>query len=174
MHRMTNMRESSPTAIKEISAHNDHLFVTRSSAPFPPRGLSARGLPRQGRLEAPLRGRALPGPGPGCSLARAGSGAGKAAGASVPAGVGLEAGVDGVADLPLQAAQGLFAGLAFGQFLVVVGAARAVPVADLGDRGHVDGVVDPAVAAPGQPVDLPLARGNLDRGGAVPGGEVVW
>jgi hypothetical protein len=61
----------------------------------------------------------------------------------------LEAGVDGVADLPLQAAQGLFAGLAFGQLLVVAGAAGAVPVADLGDRGHVDGVVEPPVAAPG-------------------------
>jgi hypothetical protein len=61
----------------------------------------------------------------------------------------LEAGVDGVADLPFQRAEGFFAGLAFGEFLVVVGVALAVPVADLGDRGHVDGVVEPAVAAPG-------------------------
>jgi hypothetical protein len=61
----------------------------------------------------------------------------------------LEAGVDGVADLPLQAAQGLFGSLAFGQLPLVVGAALAVPVADLGDRGHVDGVVEPPVAAPG-------------------------
>jgi hypothetical protein len=37
-----------------VAVHIDHLFVTRSSAPFPPRGLSARGRPRQGRLEAPL------------------------------------------------------------------------------------------------------------------------
>jgi hypothetical protein len=76
-----------------VGVHIEHLFVTRSSAPFPPRGLSARGRPRQGRLEAPLCGRALPGPGPGCPLARDGSGAGKAAGASVPAGaVGCVAG----------------------------------------------------------------------------------
>ena len=65
-------------------------------------------------------------------------------------GVVLETGEDGVADLPLQRAQGFFAGLAFGHFLVVVGAAGAVLVADLGDRGQVDGVVDPAVAAPGR------------------------
>jgi len=74
------------------------------------------------------------------------------------AGVGLEAGEDGVTDLPLQRAQGFLAGLALGQLLVEVGAALAVPVADLGDRGHVDGVVEPPVPAPGQPVDLPVPR----------------
>ena len=42
-------------------------------------------------------------------------------------------------------------GLALGEFLVVVGAALAVQLADLGDRGHVDRVVEPAVPAPGQP-----------------------
>jgi len=62
-------------------------------------------------------------------------------------GVGLEAGVDGVADLAFQGAQGFFAGLAFGQLLLVAGVALAVPVADLGDRGHVDGVVEAPVAA---------------------------
>src|SRR5215471_16716891 len=35
-------------------------------------------------------------------------------------GVGLEAGEDGVADLPFEGAQGLFGSLAFGQLLVVV------------------------------------------------------
>jgi len=88
-------------------------------------------------------------------------------------GISLQAGEDGVADLPFQGAQRFFGGLALGQLLVVVGAARAVPVADLGDRGHVDGVVEPPVAAPGQPVDLAAAGGYLDRGGAVAGGEVV-
>ena len=88
-------------------------------------------------------------------------------------GVGLQAGEDGVADLPFQAAQGFFAGLAFGPFLVVVGAAGAVLVADLGDRGHVDRVVEAAVAAPGQPVDFPAARRYLDGGGAVVGGELI-
>ena len=89
------------------------------------------------------------------------------------AGVGLETGVDGVADLPLQRAQRLFRGLALGDLLVVIGAALAVPVADLGDRGHVDGVVQPAVSAPAQPVDLAAAGGHLDRRGAVVRGEVV-
>jgi len=90
-----------------------------------------------------------------------------------PPGVGLQAGEDGVADLPFQRPQRLFGGLAFGQLLVVVGAALAVPVADLADCGHVDGMVETAVPAPGQPVDLSPAGGHLDRRGAVVGGEVV-
>jgi hypothetical protein len=48
----------------------------------------------------------------------------------------LEAGEDGVADVAFQGAKGFFAGLAFGPFLVVVGAAGAVAVADLADRGQ--------------------------------------
>ena len=128
-----------------------------------------------------------PGPGVACpkSLAR-GVQAGRAGGRVVPrlpsralgtrgsaAGIGLQAGVDGVADLPLQRPHGLFGGLALSQFLVVAGAALAVPVADLGDRGHVDGVVQPPVPAPGQPVNLTPAGGHLDRGRAVVRGEVV-
>ena len=89
------------------------------------------------------------------------------------AGVGLQAGEHGVADLPLQRAQGLFGRLAFGQLLVVIGAALAVPVADLGDCGHVDGVVEPPVPSPGQPVDLARAGGHLDRRGPVIRGEVI-
>jgi hypothetical protein len=88
-------------------------------------------------------------------------------------GVGLQAGEDGVADLPFQRAQGLFRGLALGQLLVVVRAALAVPVADLGDRHHVDGVVEPPVPAPAQPVDLARAGGHLDRRGPVVRGEGV-
>ena len=65
-----------------------------------------------------------------------------------PAGVGLEAGEDDVAEAALEGAQGFFRCLAFGQFPLVVGAAGAVAVADLGDCGHVDGVVEAAVAAP--------------------------
>src|SRR5262249_11409199 len=68
---------------------------------------------------------------------------------------------------------GLCGGVALGQFFVVAGAAVAVPVVDLGDRGHVDGVAVPPVPAPAQPVDLPRARGHLDRRGAVTGGEVI-
>jgi hypothetical protein len=60
----------------------------------------------------------------------------------------LEAGVDGVADAPLEGAERFLAGLALSQLLVEAGAALAAGVADLGDRGHVDGVVEPPVAAP--------------------------
>ena len=48
-----------------------------------------------------------------------------------------------------------------------------MPVADLGDRHHVDGVVEPAVPAPAQPAGLALAGGDLDRRGPVAGGEGV-
>src|SRR6516162_3646906 len=78
-----------------------------------------------------------------------------------------------MASLICRFSAGPLSGLAFGPFLVVVGAAGAVLVADLGDRGHMDGVVEAAVAAPGQPVDFPAARGDLDRGGAGVGGEVI-
>jgi len=71
--------------------------------------------------------------------------------------VGLQPGEDGVADLPLQRAQGLLVRLALGQFLVEAGAALAVAVADLSDCGHVDGVVHPPVPAPAQPVNLALS-----------------
>ena len=88
-------------------------------------------------------------------------------------GAGEEAGVDGVADLPLEGPERLFARLALGCFLVVVSAAVAVLVPDLGDRGHVDRVVDAAVAAQRQAAGLAVPGGHLDRGGAVRGGEVV-
>src|SRR6516165_7018125 len=74
---------------------------------------------------------------------------------------------------PNEAAERLLVRLALSQLLVVVGPALAVLVPDLGDRGHVDRVVEPAVAAQRQPVDLPAAGGHLDRGGAVVGGEVI-
>jgi hypothetical protein len=48
-----------------------------------------------------------------------------------------------------------------------------VAVADLGDRGHVDDVIQSPVPAPGQPVDLPVPRRHLDRRGAVVSGEAV-
>jgi hypothetical protein len=37
----------------------------------------------------------------------------------------------------------------------------------------MDRVIEPPVAAPGQPVDLPAAGGHLDGGGAVLSGEVI-
>ena len=62
------------------------------------------------------------------------------------AGVGDESLVDGVADVSLQRAERFFAGLAFGLLAEVVGAPGGV-VADLGDGGHVDRVVQLAVTA---------------------------
>jgi hypothetical protein len=73
--------------------------------------------------------------------------------------------VKGVAYLPFEGPQRLLGCLALGYFLVVVGAAAAVPVADLGDRGHVYGVVEASVPAQRQPVDDPVAGGHLDRRG---------
>jgi hypothetical protein len=42
-----------------------------------------------------------------------------------------------------------------------------------GDRDDVDRVVELAVAASGQPADLPPAGGHLDRGGGVAGSEMT-
>lgn len=89
------------------------------------------------------------------------------------AGVSLEAAVDGVADLPLESPGRFFAGLALGDPLVVVGPAVAVAVPDLADRGHVDGMVQAAVPAPGQPADRLVPRRRLNRRGAVTGREMV-
>jgi hypothetical protein len=93
------------------------------------------------------------------------------AGCGDAGGIGLQAPVEGVADLAFKGAQRLFGRLALGDLFVVVGAAVAVLVADLGDRGHVDGVVQAAVPAQRQPVNLPVAGGHLDRRGAVIGRE---
>ena len=57
-----------------------------------------------------------------------------------------EALIDGVADAALEGAQRFFAGLPFGLLAEVVGAPGRV-VADLGDGGHVDGVVQLSVPA---------------------------
>jgi hypothetical protein len=57
--------------------------------------------------------------------------------------------------------------------VVVVAAAGAVSESQLGDGGHVDGVVEGAVPAPREPPDLAPAGGHLDGGGAVERGEAV-
>jgi hypothetical protein len=49
-----------------------------------------------------------------------------------------------------------------------------VGVADLGDSGHVDGVVDAPVAAQRQPVDFAVPGGHLDRGGAFTAAKEFW
>jgi hypothetical protein len=47
----------------------------------------------------------------------------------------------------LETAERFLVGLSLGQLLVVIRATLAVPVPDLGDRSHVDRVVDAPVAA---------------------------
>src|SRR5207247_3736985 len=81
--------------------------------------------------------------------------------------------IERVTDLAFERAERALAGHSVGDLLVVVGAALAAAVADLADRGHMDDVVQLPVPAPGQPVDRPVAGGDLDRGGAVVGGEPV-
>ena len=67
-------------------------------------------------------------------------------------GVEAELSVDAVGDLALQRAHGFARFVAVGDLAVVVGAAFAVGVADLGDGDHVDRVVQRSVAASRQPV----------------------
>ena len=50
--------------------------------------------------------------------------------------------VDGVADTPLEGAEGFFLGLALGDFAVEVGTPVGVGVAELGHRRDVEGVVE--------------------------------
>lgn len=71
-----------------------------------------------------------------------------------------------------QAAQGLVAGLAFGDFAVVVGPAGAGAHPDLGDRGDVQRRVELPVAATRQPVAGAFSAGDLDGRGAGVAGEL--
>ena len=92
---------------------------------------------------------------------------------ALSAGVGDHSGVQGAADAAFERPESLFAGLALGDFLVVIGAAVAVAVAHLGDGRHVQGVVQLAAAPHRQAVALLLARGGLYGRRAVVGSEVV-
>ena len=65
--------------------------------------------------------------------------------------VGYQFPVDDVRDASFQRSEGFFSGFAFSLFLVVVDAASGV-VADLGDGGHVDGMVQHPVSSHRQPV----------------------
>jgi hypothetical protein len=80
-------------------------------------------------------------------------------------GVGGQLAVDHVGQAAAQAAHGFHGGLALGDPAPVVGAAGGV-VAELDDAGHVQHVIDAAVAGPGQPVAVVLAAGGIDRRGA--------
>ena len=87
--------------------------------------------------------------------------------------VDLELAPDGVADPTLESAQHLLFRLPLGDLALVVGAAGCV-VADLGDRGQVERVVQLAVAARVEPVAFAGTAGGFDGGGAVVGGEPLW
>ena len=80
--------------------------------------------------------------------------------------------VDGVGQSSFQAAQRAFLTFACGEFLGVVGTPAGV-VTLVAQRDDVQGVVELAVAGPGQPVSFDLAGGHLDRGGAGVGREVM-
>jgi hypothetical protein len=75
-------------------------------------------------------------------------------------------GEESVAYASFEATQRLLVGFSFFGLAVVVGPAFAVAETDLGDDHHVDGVVQPAVAAPGEPEDLVVTRGDFDGRGA--------
>jgi hypothetical protein len=77
--------------------------------------------------------------------------------------------VDGVADVALEGADGVLLGLAFGELAFEVRAALGMRLADLADRGEVQGVVEASVATLGAPVHDPAPGGTFDRGGAVVG-----
>ena len=85
-------------------------------------------------------------------------------------GVGDEVAPHDVAEPTLERTDRFARCLALGELAVVVAAAGTVTVADLGDRRAVQGVVQPAVAAPSQPVGNAPAGGELDRCGAGIGG----
>jgi hypothetical protein len=72
---------------------------------------------------------------------------------------------DDVAEPPLQRADCLARCVAVGELAVVVAAADAVRVADLGDRGDVQGVIEPPVAASRQTMGDATTGGELDWGG---------
>jgi hypothetical protein len=65
--------------------------------------------------------------------------------------VGYQFPVDDVRDASFQRSEGFLLGFAFGLFLVVVDPAGGV-LADLGDGGHVDGMVQHPVSSHRQPV----------------------
>ena len=87
-------------------------------------------------------------------------------------GVGAHGAVDAVGDSSFEAAQRFAAGLAFGAFALVVGAAFGV-TADLGDRDRVQRAVELPVPAGVVAVSDGASGGRRQRCGAVGGGEGV-
>jgi len=89
------------------------------------------------------------------------------------AGVDDQLSVDGVADLALQRPQRFLLRLALVDLAIEVGATCRMGLAELTDRGHVEGMVQLAVAALRQPVNGATTGGELDRGRAVVGGVAI-
>ena len=71
-------------------------------------------------------------------------------------GIGDEAPLDDVAEPSFQCTDGGSRGVAFGELAVIEPAAGAVTLPQLGHGGDVDGVVDGAVPAAGQPAAGPF------------------
>ena len=88
-------------------------------------------------------------------------------------GVEDELSVHGVADLALERAEGFFLGLALGDLSLEVDASDGRRIADLGNGGHAERVVELTVPALGDPVNDSAARSELDRCRPVVGGEGV-
>ena len=87
-------------------------------------------------------------------------------------GVGEELAIEGVGDPTFQAPHRFEGLLALGALAPVVGPSVGVKP-QLGDRGDVDDVVDPAVPGPGEPVPVVLPGGHVQGCGAGPRGEPV-
>jgi hypothetical protein len=81
-----------------------------------------------------------------------------------------ELAVDGVADASLQRAQRFFVAVALGAFAEVVVTSGGV-VADLGDSGEMDRMVELAVAAVIEPVARSRPRRRVQRRGRVCSGR---
>ena len=79
--------------------------------------------------------------------------------------------VDGVADAPLEGTHRFLAAVTLSLLAQVVATTGGV-VTDLGDRDHVDGVVELAVATRVEPVPDYRSAGGLDGGGGVVAGVV--
>ena len=104
------------------------------------RSAGVRGVsrPRRFQCRSPV---ALPGPSTSLFAARA---------AFV-----VETDVDGVADPPFERPGRFLARLSFGNLALKAGVPRTVAMTDLGDRSHMDDVVEAPVAAPRYPAAAP-------------------
>ena len=66
--------------------------------------------------------------------------------------------VDDVGEAPFEASEGFLGGLALETLALVVGASGAGGKAKLGDGHDVEGVVDPTIPRPGEPMTGLLAE----------------